>query len=306
MKNKSTIQFLRNKEIDFSSWDKTIYSAGNSKIFALSWYLDYTAGKWDALIYGDYDFVMPLTSKKKLWINYLYQPWFCQQLGIFPSPEKEIQELFASKIKELYLFTDIQINAQNNPDSFDGFTVKPRTNLILPLIDIYPDLYSQFSKNTQRNIAKAAKEKVSVIQGIDSQQFVLAKKKCNLGDMPEISFDILGKIISKSQSDGIGIILAAYSEFNELCAGAFLLRTGNRFVYLSAFSTDTGKNNSAMYAIVDHFIREYAGSGFLLDFEGSSLEGVARFYKGFGSFSETYYHLYRNNLPFPLKYLKNK
>jgi hypothetical protein len=114
----------------------------------------------------------------------------------------------------------------------------------------------------------------------------------------------LEAIISYTQSVGKGFILHAYTRHNELCAAAFFVRSGNRVVYLNAFSTQEGRATSAMTAIIDHLIRDLAGSGLLFDFEGSTIPGIAAFMKGFGAQFETFYQLSCNHLPPPLKWLK--
>ena len=44
-----------------------------------------------------------------------------------------------------------------------------------------------------------------------------------------------------------------------------------------------------MFLLMNHIIKTHAESKKILDFEGGSLEGVARFYKGFGAEEEIYY-----------------
>ena len=304
MNNLPEIKYLKYSEIDTCKWDNCVSSASNYRVYAMSWFLDCTTGTWDALVYGDYLFVMPLTWKMKYGIKYLYQPDYCQQLGIFPPPTDNMQTQFSATLKKHFRYIDIQINSNNNPDLFEGFISKPKTNLILPLIGNYRDLFAQFLKNTQRNIAKAHKEKVEVIRGLNANEFVIMKKKYNIGYASNALFITLEKIISRSVVDGKGIVLAAYTDRNDLCAGAFILRTKSRLIFLSAFSTQEGKLNSAMYAIVERLLNDYAGTGLLLDFEGSSVEGVARFYKGFGPYEEIYSHLYHSRLPFPFNLFK--
>jgi hypothetical protein len=46
-----------------------------------------------------------------------------------------------------------------------------------------------------------------------------------------------------------------------------------------------------MFYLVDYIIRKEAAKDKLLDFEGSKIEGVARFYKGFGAKYHPYYIL---------------
>jgi hypothetical protein len=43
--------------------------------------------------------------------------------------------------------------------------------------------------------------------------------------------------------------------------------------------------------MLDAMIKDYATTGFILDFEGSMLPGVARFIKSFRPQKEIYYHL---------------
>src|SRR3990172_7490113 len=79
------ITYLKHSEIDKPKWDKCIQNSSNGLIYAYSWYLDFVSPNWQALVRGDYEYVMPLTCKKKYGINYLHQPFFAQQLGVFSS-----------------------------------------------------------------------------------------------------------------------------------------------------------------------------------------------------------------------------
>lgn len=306
MKNDSGLNYLKYSEIDLEKWDKCIEEAANRRVYALHWFLDRTAVKWDALVYGDYKYVMPLPVRKKWGIKYVFQPVFCQQLGIFPSAPQEIQQKFADELKRKFRFVNFQVNTQTEPKAFLGYGITRKENFILPLHDSYSTLSSQYRKRARQNIATAHKNGIRVTRGMNIRDYIDLKKKHIALDVSPDSYEKLSKLISLTQTKGNGMIMAAYTETNEFCAAAFFLRSGNRIVYLNAFSTEEGKNNNAMYAIVDEFIRENAKSGYLLDFEGSSIKGVAHFYKSFGSFSETYYLLYLNKLPFPLNLLKKK
>mgnify|MGYP006875189819 CR=1 FL=1 len=77
------IAYILHKDIDKLKWDACIQKAKNSLLYVHSFYLDIVSSGWDALIAGDYEYVMPLTHRKKLGIAYLAQPAFTQQLGVF-------------------------------------------------------------------------------------------------------------------------------------------------------------------------------------------------------------------------------
>ena len=59
-----------------------------------------------------------------------------------------------------------------------------------------------------------------------------------------------------------------------------------------------------MFKIVDAFIREHAGSELILDFEGSNIPTVARFFAGFGARPEIYQGVSFDRLPLFLKRLR--
>lgn len=298
------LRYLRNQEIERERWDQLLAGAPNSRVYAMSWYLDRVSEGWDALIWGDYEYVMPINSRRKWGITYLYTPTFCQQLGIFPAPPQNIQQQFLDTLRERFRYIQVQVNSNLHPLAFNGFKVIARDNYILPLFESYGTISANYSKHTLRNLAKAKKAGVNVVRGMNAREFINFKKSKTSARADDKTYGSLEKIISYAQSAGIGFITSAYTLHNELSASAFFLRSGHRVVYLSAFSTEEGKETSSMFAVVDRFIREYAGTGLLLDFEGSSIPGIARFYKGFAAHLETYYHLSHNNLKFPLNRIK--
>ena len=72
-----------------------------------------------------------------------------------------------------------------------------------------------------------------------------------------------------------------------------LLHSGKRIIYLLPFSTRKGKEFSAMFFLVNELIKNHAATNKILDFEGSKVEGVYRFYKGFGAGLRSYYLIKR-------------
>lgn len=59
------IRYLSREEIDATKWDRCIDLAPNGLLYACSTYLDcMSSNRWDALVSGDYEIVMPLPYKK--------------------------------------------------------------------------------------------------------------------------------------------------------------------------------------------------------------------------------------------------
>lgn len=304
--NGGGLKYIEHTNIDYKKWDACVENAGNSRIYAMSWHLDRTAVVWDALVLGNYDFVMPLPFRKKWGIKYLYQPLFSQQLGIFPAPPAEIAQLFYSKTVQLFRYSDMQINAQNPALSSDGIQFVPRRNFILSLNNKYQEIAKSYAKNTKRNISKSAKNKLSYVAGLRMEDYVEFKRNNLKTPLADRDLKILKSIIANGQYKGIGEISGVYSASNKLCAAVYFCRWKERFIYLNAATSNKGKEAGAMFYLLDRFIRSSAGTNMVLDMEGSMIPGVARFFAGFGAHPETYHLLKFNRLPLPLKWIKEK
>ena len=75
MGDQPSIRYLAHNDINRDQWDNCIRQAENGLIYGYSWYLDTTAGNWDGLVSGDYEAVMPLPLKKKIFYP-VYLPAF--------------------------------------------------------------------------------------------------------------------------------------------------------------------------------------------------------------------------------------
>lgn len=304
MNNNSELIYTKHHEINSEKWNARIESATNSRVYAFNWHLDRTAETWDALIWGDYEYVMPLPVRKKWGIKYLYQPLFSQQLGIFPQPSLKIATAFYTRVLSLFKFSDVQLNSENQAINSDKIEFASRKNYLLDISKEYDLLAKLYSKNTRRNLAKANKNGLSFVSGIRLEEFLNFKTKHLVAGISKKNIGQLKSLIAFGQYKGFGEIFGVYSDKNELCAAVYFCRSKNRIIYMNAVSSETGKNLGAMNFLVDNFIRQNAGKSLILDFEGSMIPGVARFYAGFGAVPETYFQLKFNRLPLPFKWLK--
>lgn len=305
MNNLKILKYLKHHEIDSAKWNRCIDDAPNCRIYAYDWHLDRTATVWDALIWGDYEFVMPLPIRKKFGISYLYQPLFSQQLGIFPAPPTKIIEQFYIRLLEIFKFSDVQLNSENYKiEILKKIDFSERENYVLLLSPDYQTLSKSYSKNTKRNLAKACTNKLNYITGIRLEDYLKFKSENLLTKLEKKELQNLKSIIAYGLYKGFGEIFGVYSSTNQLCAAVYFCQWKNRIIYMNAASNSQGKELGAMNFLVDNFIHANAGKNLLLDFEGSMIPGVARFYSGFGATTETYFQLKFNRLPLPLKWLK--
>ncbi len=305
MSKENQIRYIQHKEIDAEKWNRCIEFATNTRFYANEFHLDRAAITWDALVWGDYEYVMPLPVRRKFGINYIYQPLFCQQLGIFPEPSITKAQLFYETLYKKFRYADIQLNSTNPPgDKIQEVSFLPRNNYLLLFDSDYASIAAKYSTNTKRNISKANKNNLQFIAGIRLEEYLEFKKKQASTNFSGKDFGKLKNIIAFGQYKGLGEIYGVYDDQNHLCAAAYFCRWKDRIIYLNAVSNEKGKELRAMFYLIDQFIKKNASKNIILDFEGSMVQGVARFYEGFGALPETYFQLKFNRLPLWLKWLK--
>jgi len=295
------ISHLVNSEIDKVKWDECIRNAPNGNVYAYSWYLDIVSKNWCALVTDDYSNVFPLTWRKKVSVKYLCQPPFSQQLGLFSRDfiTPDLLNNFINNIPKEYKLIEINLN-KLNIEIPAHFTLHTNTTYELDLAYPYSDIKNGFSDNTKRNIKKAISNNVclsNVVKPDDMINLFRSNRGRHIATLQEKDYKILQKLINLSLLKKCGTIWGAYNN-NELCAAAFFIEANGKAVFLFSALNDKGRDNSAMFYIVDNFIRLNTEKPLVLDFEGSNDENIARFYKGFGSKKYSYFQINSNNLPY--------
>lgn len=294
------IKYLKNSEIDFNKWDDCINNSINGLVYAYSWYLDIVCEKWEALIDEDYNTVFPLTFSKKAGIHYLFQPVFTQQLGIFSRKilTEIIVDEFLQAIPNKYKLTEINLNSFNKVDDKKYNYIYNR-NHVLDLINSYEYIYKNYSQNIRRNIKNAKKSGVLIIKNNQPDEIIKMFRENRgkkIGNLSDNNYKTLKQLILTCIHKNIGEIWSAYTERNELCAGAFFIKSLKRAIFIFSATNQKARENNAMSLIIDEFIKENTHHELTLDFEGSNNDNLARFYNSFGSKRCTYIQLRTNKL----------
>lgn len=304
------ISCITHKEIDKNKWDDCIAGSSTPIVYATSWFLDIVSPGWDALVMNDYETVFPLTHNRKYGFSYLRQPFFCQQLGIFSTGEvtEATAERFFKSIPERFRLTDVNLNTSitSPPPGYDG---RKNLNLELSLQNSWSEISANFSDNAKRNILKAGNAGLHLVQLTEAESLITIfreNKGKELKPLPESAWQMLRQIITESLQNGMGQLWGVQSSEKKLCAGAFFIIYGKRVVFLFSAINSPGRESGAMFFLISEFIKRNAGSDLVLDFEGSNDENLARFYKGFSSVEKHYLSIWKNNLPFPVRFFKKR
>jgi hypothetical protein len=294
------IRHLTHNEINRKKWDACTENSCFETIYPYSWYLDLVSPGWEGLVMRDYEAVFPITWKKKYGIFYIVQPVLSQQLGVF-SPEKPseaVVQSFLSLIPLKFKHIDICLNSSNELTGKE-FKILNRLNYILKPDKDSVSIVSRYSTNTKRNINKAVQNNL-LIRNADVEAYIQLRQESDKTSFKPEHYIWLNKLFSGIIEKGSGEIVGAFCN-DKLCAAVFWAISKTRLIYLNAVSNDTGKNKRAMFLLVDYYIQKNAGKNVILDFEGSMIPGIARFFEGFGAGKINYCRIIKSSFPLNLK-----
>jgi hypothetical protein len=300
------IRYITGDKLDKAKWDDCIDNAGNGLIYAYSYYLDNMSRHWDALVLGDYEAVMPLTWNKKYGIYYLYQPFLAAQLGVFGNTvTADLLKAFFEAVPSKFKYWDIYLN-HKNVFAIDDFDIYQRSNYVLRLNRSYEDLSGQYRDNIRRNVRKAQQVGCTVQKDFDVENIItLAMQQMRQhtkesGENAERFRKLYKYLHTRQMATTYGI----FSTQNELLASCTFFFSHHRAYYILVGNHPNGKTLGASHALIDAFIKDYAGKDMLLDFEGSDIPSLAFFYSSFGAVEESFAGIRRNTLPFYLRWMK--
>lgn len=305
------IKLLKREEIETPKWNGCVHYSANSRVYGYSWYLDNVADDWWGLVEGDYESVMPLVwNDKMLKIKQIYQPFLCQQLGLFSINvcSKPRIEAFLNAIPAEFRFVDTQLNFLNTDIAeFKTWKIEQRPNFVLDLKRPYEEIQKAYSQNLRRILKKIEPNSLYATTDLKPELFVETAQQAHKNQkiaLPSAFYHTALRVIYNCLHRGQGAIFAVYDAQQQLCAAAFIVFDGVRVLNLINFSTEKGHSLNAMHFLIDALIQNNANSLKLFDFEGSNIEGVARFYQSFGAINQPYLRLKTNNLPWYLRFLK--
>jgi len=276
-----------NYKIDKGLWDNIVSNSTNSRIYGMSWWLDAVFPKWQGFINPIKEEVIPLCYKG--WFQKrIVQPVFTQQLGLFRKSEaSQISSEVISRITSSCGKGYMQWNANNKLESNGTGKVNSRTNLIVERNNKDNPL-DRFSSNHKRNYEKALEAKIKC-RAITLDEFLLSFYAYN----PVYNSDIKPhqktflRLLNEMKNHNSIKCLGAF-ENQEIVAGVVLGLHQNRWTHLFPFTSPSGRKNGAMHFLTHEVLNGKMGEIDCLDFEGSEIDGVARFYRGFGATDQSY------------------
>ncbi len=303
------INFIKHHDIDKKRWDHSILNSANFNIYGMSFYLDIVSPGWDALIEGDYESIFPLTWRRKFGINYLYQPFFTQQNGVYfkEKPNQNLLQSFLNMVEKHYKYIDICLNTENN-FPVEKYKLQPKVTHHLNLHQPYQKLEKQYSTNHLRNLKKARTGAYLILNDperiTDIIKLFRVTKGKSISTLKNSDYKMFLVLCDEMKKRGFCEVLYTGDGQSKVIGGIIVFKIQNNAVFIFSALAEQYKNTGLMHLLIDRYIEKHAGENLILDFEGSMNPQLARFYKGFGSEVFFYPHITLNNLPSAVRWLK--
>lgn len=265
--------------------------------------------QWDAIILNDYEAVLPLVWKRKWIYKIIYQPFFCQQLGVFSIRPAEYvpTEKMVQSIPSGFRYIHMHLN----PDSsvlLPGIKFLNRTSFFIRLNKPYYKIYDNYKTDAKKNLAQLSEQDYSYFKS-DSPQLAADCFFAAYGkyykDAEVIKQMITACAVEATQMD-MGFTRSIYGPDGELWCSGFFFSSNKTIHYSMAAPTEAGRKAGATHALLDEVLKEFSESELTFDFEGSDIKNVAYFYSKFGPEKYHYYSIEIDKLPAYIQLLRKQ
>jgi hypothetical protein len=305
---------LNRSDIDSRPWDLLIADSLHPVIYGFSWYLDIVCESWQALVWPsaqEYQIVMPLPVRKRMGLAVIYQPHFCQFLGIF-SKSEVTGEVAHSFLKSCFFHFFYISSYSFHPDLSD--TIGPLST-IFPAIT-FTNQYT-FRKSLALNQPYHPDRKRNLRRGVEYNWIMEDEENPDRlislfsthhsgnieGGVSVRSYKILERLIDAFRIHGDVTLRYALLKGN-VHAGILIFKYGGYSVYIFNAADGVGRKGNARTVMLDHYFQEHQGTDLLFDFESAQEPDILAFYKSFGGVESSFFSIGKTRLRFPLSYFQ--
>ena len=302
------LRHIPHNEIDKMKWDACIKSSFNGLIWGFSWYLDIVCDKWDAIVEGDYQRVMPLPVVYKYKQPQIKIPPYVKQLGVFSIDKlnSKIVDSFAGAIPQKFKYVSLPLNDMNKTES-KQFKHSFVRNFQLDLVQPYDTLVNTFNDITKSKLIEAYKNELTVTRNISTEVFISFYKNAKIKTglkLTKANEVVLTPLINTLTRFNLAEIHGVYDKNERLCGVAFFLIYLNRLSIMKIATDDYGSSLAAEYLIINEFIKSNSNKNVTLDFPQNVRDKWLEFNTGFGATQTLTTILSRNNLPLLYKLIE--
>jgi Acetyltransferase (GNAT) domain len=311
------VKCLPAHQIKHTEWDTFVASSPQGNIYHLYAYLSHIIPDWSAIVVFESGAIIaafPFEKSKKWGICYALQPYFSQYFGIIwanISPNQSYKRLeIQKKTVQLickHLPRDVRFWCYNFAPEYDydlpliweGWKHKTLFTYWVDIRQGYDHFLKSCASHVRREIKKAEQAGIEIRLENAPEKVIAILKTAK----PKVA-----KAIPKRFWDGLEQNARHFYEFDQSkcllayldghpIAGIIFFFYGTKMIYYQGSTLPAYKNSGAMSSIIAESVRLYAPFYHYLDLDGSMIESIERFFRGFGAYPVRYSQFTLNRLP---------
>jgi hypothetical protein len=282
-------------------------------LFSRDWWLDATCGpdNWEVLIARNGGSIMgslPYYLKKRYGQRYVSQPPLTQTSGVwinYPpgqkyerrlSLEKEVCSTLIEKLEGLRIsyFQQYFHHSFTNwlPFAWKGYRQTTRYTYVIDAGTKFEDAQEQFAGRVRTDVRRATKL-VSVRESCSIESFYQVLKKSYSRQDKHTPFSplLVTRIYDAARSRQSVRILEAVGENEVVHAAAVFVWDESTVYYLLGGNDPTYRRSGANALLLNEAVSFALSSGRSFDFEGSMVEPIEHFFRGYGARQAAYFEI---------------
>lgn len=277
------------------------------------WLKMVSGDNWDIVLEeknGEITGVLPFVTRKKWGLIFIDQPPLTPYGGIwikYPdgqkyatrlSYEKEVYTSLLDKLPPCDSFVQKFYPGFTNwlPLYWKGYKQTTAYTYIIEDLTDLSRIFSEFKENVRREIRKAEKN-ITIHNALDAGQLYAHKVKTYnaTGQSLNIPLEYVNNIVDFVSRKKSGELLEARDENGNVHASAIFVWDNKTTYYLFGSSNPENKNSGAMSLLMWEAIKRSFAKSVQFNFEGSMIEEVERFFRGFGARQVPYFIIRKTN-----------
>ncbi|GFZ77368.1 hypothetical protein GCM10011403_20430 [Pseudohongiella nitratireducens] len=282
-------------------------------IFSQHWWLDAVAGdNWDVVLAKKGDQVigaLPYVIQKKYGFTLLTQPVLTQTLGPWVKPthksypkklayEKDVLGELADQLPKCDHYAQSWHCDQQNwlPFYWRGFKQTTRYTYRLPLAPSQEQLWKDLQQNIRGDIRKAREREGVTVRDGSLEEFLALNKMVFQRQNISVPYtnEFVARIDAAASAHNSRDCLVAEGPDGKLHAGAYIVRSGDTAYYLIGGGDPVLRGSGATSLVLWEAIIRQPETVEIFDFEGSMIEPIERFFRGFGAVQTPYFNVSRS------------
>ncbi len=314
-----SLKIRSRSEIDDIHWNRLLDASLQNVIYGYTWYLDAVCEDWVAIVdeglYG-YQLVMPIPIRRKWLMRVVYQPLFCQFLGIFsdrPIPIGSYADILALLSGHFAYISNYSFNPDNYQSLLpillknDSIRYWISNTYNLKLGRTYSNLSQNYSKDRKSNLKKCGKYYWEIVESKELTSIIAlfvanhaSRIEGGVSKNAYLKFENLCKEVSIYAE--LKIFHATIK--NDPQAGIVLFVHQGKVIYIFNAANQIGREGNARSFLLDEFFKANAENDFTFDFESPDIESISKFYASFGAEKTPFLGIHQNKLRFPFNHLQ--